>query len=470
MDSKDVVVIKAQLKSKFEEAKKRELNEKIHHERQTMPLNENTAMNQPIGTKQKKKVTVKDAEMIKRNKNELKNKFRHEFMDEINNIDSQRKIYKPITDALNKVESAVKKVDEDILKQKPIAHDTSLPALPAPEIVEKRDRAMTFPTDSETQTENAIHIGSLAKRYIVRLNDPVFGISYNHDTEVHKIGKMVVTFEDDDIIINDKKYEGTQGLWRLLTYNEAPPPQLYTEHDFQTYAKILNETDAMYQNNDSSKNKPKSSRGSKWNYLISPIWAQKTGGGLLKYDETPIEYKYIHNLNELLQRLYYIHSQESAGNNNFHNEKLGIIHFFTNELENVIDTPKGIEYLIRFASALPKNVVNKGAGMFNTYLNNLQTELHVPGFNYLGPGTKLEKRLIRGDKPTSNLDKLAMDHDIYYSKHKSAKERHVADKILEEKAWEIVKDPNESLKQRSVAYLTTNAMKIKRHLGLGLKF
>jgi hypothetical protein len=56
----------------------------------------------------------------------------------------------------------------------------------------------------------------------------------------------------------------------------------------------------------------------------------KKGSGILKYNENPIEYKYIGNgedLNELKQRVDYLYAQEKAGNNELHNEKLGILHF-----------------------------------------------------------------------------------------------------------------------------------------------
>jgi hypothetical protein len=58
------------------------------------------------------------------------------------------------------------------------------------------------------------------------------------------------------------------------------------------------------------------------------IWKEikptKSGSGLIKYHENPIEYKYINNLNHLQQRLYYLCAQEKAGNNNSYNEKWGL--------------------------------------------------------------------------------------------------------------------------------------------------
>jgi len=56
--------------------------------------------------------------------------------------------------------------------------------------------------------------------------------------------------------------------------------------------------------------------------LVLLIWKEikptKSAYGLIKYNESPIECKYIHNLNQLQQCLYYLYAQEKAGNNNFH--------------------------------------------------------------------------------------------------------------------------------------------------------
>lgn len=38
-----------------------------------------------------------------------------------------------------------------------------------------------------------------------------------------------------------------------------------------------------------------------------------------------------------------------------------------------------------------------GKGLVDTVINKLPIELHLPGYQYCGPGTKLEKRLTRGD-------------------------------------------------------------------------
>jgi len=100
--------------------------------------------------------------------------------------------------------------------------------------------------------------------------------------------------------------------------------------------------------------------GKKWKELVSQIWKEikppKKCSGLIKYHEDPIEYKYIYTLSQLQQRSRFIYAEEEAGNNNFHSEKMGIITFFREQLEQNVDSPKDTEYIIRFISCLPKGV------------------------------------------------------------------------------------------------------------------
>lgn len=112
--------------------------------------------------------------------------------------------------------------------------------------------------------------------------------------------------------------------------------------------------------------------------------------------------------------------------------------------------------------------IKSGKGLVNTLINKLPFEAHVPGYKFLGPGTNLDLRLERGTKPKNKLDKLALEHDIAYSKSNDLKSRHKADYALQEGAWKRVLDPSASLGEKSAAWLTTNAMKLKRSVGAGL--
>ena len=54
-------------------------------------------------------------------------------------------------------------------------------------------------------------------------------------------------------------------------------------------------------------------------------------------------------------------------------------------------------------------------------------EFHWPGYQYLGPGTKLKKRLARGDPGINRLVKIAKQNDMDYDKAKNLKDKWDAD-------------------------------------------
>lgn len=57
-------------------------------------------------------------------------------------------------------------------------------------------------------------------------------------------------------------------------------------------------------------------------------------------------------------------------------------------------------------------------------------EFHIPSYNYAVPGTRLQRRLKRGDKRINRLHKIAMYHDIAYSKAKNLQEKWRADEEM----------------------------------------
>ena len=64
----------------------------------------------------------------------------------------------------------------------------------------------------------------------------------------------------------------------------------------------------------------------------------------------------------------------------------------------------------------------KGGSLLNKVINNLPIEMHLPGHNFTGPGTKLKKRLNpdltpkKWSKPVHLVDKAAYHHDVCYLK------------------------------------------------------
>ena len=67
----------------------------------------------------------------------------------------------------------------------------------------------------------------------------------------------------------------------------------FTEKDLNSYKEVIKKTHSIYQNNNRSTKKPKSSSGKKWKELVSLIWKEiksaKFGSGLIKYSNNPVE-------------------------------------------------------------------------------------------------------------------------------------------------------------------------------------
>lgn len=109
-----------------------------------------------------------------------------------------------------------------------------------------------------------------------------------------------------------------------------------------------------------------------------------------------------------------------------------------------------------------------GRGVFNKILQKLPTELHIPGYRFCGPGTKLEKRLARGEVGVNKLDEACRRHDIAYSQSTDLGTRHKADRILAQAAASRITAKDSSWGERAAALGITGAMKAKVKLGLGI--
>lgn len=112
-----------------------------------------------------------------------------------------------------------------------------------------------------------------------------------------------------------------------------------------------------------------------------------------------------------------------------------------------------------------------GTGFINKLIDKLPFELHVPGYQYCGPGTHLKKRLARGDPGKNPLDAACKQHDIAYT-NTNSEERSIADKTLQKEAMKRVFSKDASIGERATALTVAAAMKAKRGLskvGAGLK-
>lgn len=115
------------------------------------------------------------------------------------------------------------------------------------------------------------------------------------------------------------------------------------------------------------------------------------------------------------------------------------------------------------------NGVYRGKGLVNSAIDALPIELHIPGYQFCGPGTKLIKRLARGEQGINPLDKACRKHDIKYSKHKDTEERYKADQILLDQARERITSKDATIGEKLSAIIVWTAMKAKTKLGMGLR-
>jgi len=66
-------------------------------------------------------------------------------------------------------------------------------------------------------------------------------------------------------------------------------------------------------------------------------------------------------------------------------------------------------------------------------INAFSFKLHIPGYQFCGPGTHLEKRLTKGNRDINPLNSARHEHYIAYSRNKDLAKQQIVDKILIEK-------------------------------------
>ena len=141
---------------------------------------------------------------------------------------------------------------------------------------------------------------------------------------------------EDNLIIGEKKYEGTKGLFELVFKQQ---PTKFTARDLKVFKTICKETNA-HKKNYVSNGGIHRNRSNKYIKIISTLFPPKhtrkkssTGDGLKTTQETNIIY--YNNINKLVNRLRILHQAVDAGHTGLDNEILAL----TEELRsrNVIE-------------------------------------------------------------------------------------------------------------------------------------
>ena len=127
-------------------------------------------------------------------------------------------------------------------------------------------------------TSQLIQLGNIASKYLGSYlgkdaRDKTFGIRRELDNNYY-IGNTVIKFNGDNIVVNDKEYQGTPGLWELVT-SKNPDKSLIVESDEKNYAKILIDTNAMKRDyNPNETHARQSGKSEKWVQWVGPIWKE----------------------------------------------------------------------------------------------------------------------------------------------------------------------------------------------------
>jgi Phospholipase A2-like domain len=134
------------------------------------------------------------------------------------------------------------------------------------------------------------------------------------------------------------------------------------------------------------------------------------------------------------------------------------------------------------SSAVPVVSATSGGdlvGMLNTISKNFQLplqkfpgELHVPGMNFAGPGTRLDYRLNDNGTPKSwsqpvdRVYQAAYYHDLAYNQHKDTENRNIADREMLQQLDSI---DNPSVREKMEMAVIKPIINTKQKFGLGLK-
>ena len=198
-------------------------------------------------------------------------------------VQSQKQMSDQIVKELQKQRSETKY--DDLVPVKTESKDL------VPVKTESEDLVPVKTESKKRKSEESDNFGHLAEDYRQRysLRDPdidtQFGINFLSNGQT-MIGNTPITIDGDDIIIARNVYQGTEGLWTLLTEkNKEQLENRYDTNDIQQYMEILKDTAALHQNFDPENNRPRSNQSYKWRKILSVIWKKMREDEGLSDDE-----------------------------------------------------------------------------------------------------------------------------------------------------------------------------------------
>ena len=180
--------------------------------------------------------------------------------------------------------------------------------------------------DDDGEEEEDVFIGDIAEQYLrkfatMSVSDKTFGLR-DKDGKFY-IGNNEAQIKENNIIVGNKEYAGTPGLWELIVARSRDD-KIFTNGDYDNCAEIMHSTNALRRNNDQSETKPKANKSWKWRHILKPIWDEKdlyTGNGLtLSVSSIILPCDPI----ALVQRLDILMASKAAGNTGVKNQLLSV--------------------------------------------------------------------------------------------------------------------------------------------------
>jgi hypothetical protein len=218
-------------------------------------------------------------ELIKTRKNILQDSIDGR-VGEIIAQQSLLKLFKPLTEKIETTIQAIKALPQQpalpAIQAAPPLAALAPPLVQAPPLA-KASIATPLASDVLQATTSTTELGEIATAYFKRFTtktkdaDTTYGI---HDRGgKFYIGDLEIKIDGNDVVVGDKVYEGTPGLWELIV-SKKPSDEIYTLSDDEKYIYILTSTNALRRNNDRNETYPKSSRSPQWMKLLKPIWSK----------------------------------------------------------------------------------------------------------------------------------------------------------------------------------------------------
>ena len=223
------------------------------------------------------------------------------------------KFYRPITElqkaTTKEITEGLRPIKEGIenlaLAKKVSAHEKLVKTITELEKeLEEREK--------EEEEEEDLLIGDTANKYLNKpFRDTTFGVRKKGDH--HYIGNKHVIINDDDIIVDGEYYEGSPGLWELIT-SKKPSEDSYDEEDYMNYERLMVKTNALHRDYNPNNPLPRGSKSDKWKNILAPIWHTREK----YYEEKGVI------IMSLLERLDLLLASQEAGHTGVGNELVSI--------------------------------------------------------------------------------------------------------------------------------------------------